>query len=630
MYERRQAEKLRAMDPETLAEARKLGALGHARNGRFDEYCRFMFGWTPQEHQRAWFEALANPDSWDCLCIVVPPGHGKTDMLGKAWPSWMIGRDPLIQIGYVHGTVPQARKTGDSIRRLIDFRPGVGFEDEKKWTQDAWNVKGPVRKTSITPTYSCFGVGMDSIQGTRLHVIVCDDVSTPENTSTSGQRRKVKEYFDGLVFSRLTPRDHLDKEDPWHKPKMINIMTRWHAEDVYWVLRGHWGPRMRVIHQPALGWRELESAMNCEWKLRKLGESKMTPQALAVINGDRRDDLAPNRMPEGAKTSEKANVLGYCNMVLPAKGGNTVLQNGITISPKIDEKMTGHNEEELASHKEERYPVDLDKIGRLTDAQLRDISGQRIRMDLPRLEALWPERFPREYLLGLSRRTPEKFTCLYQGFTVRADGGLFRKSDVKRYDLELFKSGRMAYDYLVQFWDTAHGTKARNDWSACATLARMAGMYLLVDVYRAKLEFPDLVKAVTSLRTAWGAGIVVFEKKAAGIPAYQTMMREDPGLPFDEWDPRGKDKVARAQAVAPLLTSGALMLPREAPWMDDFEDEFFGFPKEAHDDQVDAVVGGVLYCIARDLEARRLSGGYDAVDVDYEVVDFEDTALRGL
>jgi predicted phage terminase large subunit-like protein len=43
------------------------------------------------------------------------------------------------------------------------------------------------------------------------------------------------------------------------------------------------------------------------------------------------------------------------------------------------------------------------------------------------------------------------------------------------------------------------------------------------------------------------------------------------------------------QAQTPKLESGSLILPRSAPWLDDFLIEYLAFPKGRHDDQIDAL-----------------------------------------
>jgi predicted phage terminase large subunit-like protein len=56
-------------------------------------------------------------------------------------------------------------------------------------------------------------------------------------------------------------------------------------------------------------------------------------------------------------------------------------------------------------------------------------------------------------------------------------------------------------------------------------------------------------------------------------------------------DPGARDKVARAQGVAPTFEGGNVWLPHpeQFPWVNEFLDELCMFPRSTYDDQVDAM-----------------------------------------
>ena len=81
------------------------------------------------------------------------------------------------------------------------------------------------------------------------------------------------------------------------------------------------------------------------------------------------------------------------------------------------------------------------------------------------------------------------------------------------------------------------------------------------------------------------------EEKANGAAIIEALNSEIGGIvPID---PEG-GKEARASAVAPQVESGNVFLPDDAPWLDEWIDEFATFPKGAHDDQVDALSQALL------------------------------------
>jgi predicted phage terminase large subunit-like protein len=58
-----------------------------------------------------------------------------------------------------------------------------------------------------------------------------------------------------------------------------------------------------------------------------------------------------------------------------------------------------------------------------------------------------------------------------------------------------------------------------------------------------------------------------------------------------------RDKVTRANAVAPYCEGGHVRLRAGAPWIGEFLDELCAFPHGAHDDMTDAFVHGMTRLI---------------------------------
>ena len=52
--------------------------------------------------------------------------------------------------------------------------------------------------------------------------------------------------------------------------------------------------------------------------------------------------------------------------------------------------------------------------------------------------------------------------------------------------------------------------------------------------------------------------------------------------------PKG-DKVMRMHAHTATMEARKVLLPKDAPWLDDFRCEVLAFPNGKHDDQVDAL-----------------------------------------
>ena len=113
---------------------------------------------------------------------------------------------------------------------------------------------------------------------------------------------------------------------------------------------------------------------------------------------------------------------------------------------------------------------------------------------------------------------------------------------------------------------------------------------LLLDVDRARREGPDLVPSMKRAVEKWTLGTVWVEKAGFQLAIVQEARAK--GVPVRELT-ADRDKVARALPATAALDGGRVLLPREAPWLRDFESELLAFPNGPHDDQVDAFAYGV-------------------------------------
>lgn len=113
----------------------------------------------------------------------------------------------------------------------------------------------------------------------------------------------------------------------------------------------------------------------------------------------------------------------------------------------------------------------------------------------------------------------------------------------------------------------------------------------LLDVYRAKLEFYDLQRAVYQQRKQWKTDLVIVENVGAGKSLVQNIRRDNPRRHYwlQALSPAGS-KQDRASQQTPKFERGEIRLPVEADWLREFEEEFLSFPHGRHDDQVDSVV----------------------------------------
>jgi predicted phage terminase large subunit-like protein len=164
-------------------------------------------------------------------------------------------------------------------------------------------------------------------------------------------------------------------------------------------------------------------------------------------------------------------------------------------------------------------------------------------------------------------------------------------------------------DLVIQVWDTAFQEKRTADYSVCSTWARHPTGYAVLDVFRDRLEFPDLKRKAQDLHKKWAPALVLVEDKASGQSLIQELQR-DTRIPVVAVKV-DRDKVSRAVAVTPHVEAGKVSLPESAEWVDEFVEEHAAFPAGAHDDQVDTTSMALEY-LAIDDSSLFAWGGDDA------------------
>lgn len=165
-------------------------------------------------------------------------------------------------------------------------------------------------------------------------------------------------------------------------------------------------------------------------------------------------------------------------------------------------------------------------------------------------------------------------------------GATFRCEWIKRYEQPPKLSQTEA---IIQSWDTAYEGDEHNSYSVCTTWAKCSDGYFLLDVWRDRPGFPDLLKAVYELKAKWKSKMVLVEKKASGISLIETI--NEPGkMSWLVHISPEKGKVERAQQQSVKMQQGRVWLPRQADWLPAYEAELFQFPHCKFDDQVDSTI----------------------------------------
>ena len=199
-------------------------------------------------------------------------------------------------------------------------------------------------------------------------------------------------------------------------------------------------------------------------------------------------------------------------------------------------------------------------------------------------EALHPDREPLETLDRIRRTIGEyNFAGQYQQSPAPLGGGLVKAEWFKRYGE---KDRPERFDRIVQSWDTANKATELSDFSVCTTWGVKGKDLFLLGLFRRRLEYPALKRAVREQQSLFGANEVLIEDKASGTQLIQELIT-DGCYGVTRYQPTC-DKIMRLHAQTAMIENGFVYIPETAPWLAEYLHELTVFPNGKHDDQVDS------------------------------------------
>jgi predicted phage terminase large subunit-like protein len=219
-------------------------------------------------------------------------------------------------------------------------------------------------------------------------------------------------------------------------------------------------------------------------------------------------------------------------------------------------------------------------------------------------ELFFPARFPLKVLESEKRRLGSAgYAGQHQQRPTPAAGLIFLKGFVRTFVLaetqrkmaERDNKGQPVWKYkrIILSGDTAFKEKEENDFSVVLAVGERAEGYDLLDRWKDKAGYPELKLRVKALNAQWRPQAFLIEDKASGQSLLQELRLESsiPIVPIKV----DTDKVSRAHAVVPTWEAGNVFVDPSLPWVADFLDNMYGFPKMAHDDDVDAFTQALNY-----------------------------------
>lgn len=346
--------------------------------------------------------------------------------------------------------------------------------------------------------------------------------------------------------------------------------------------------------------RDCRAIMQSEWYRRTFPRTIITPSRTAVH--DFETSVGGGRLATsvgGTLTGRGGDIIILDDVLKPDEASSAAVRESVndwfasTLASRLNDKKTGA----IIAVMQRLHQYDL--AGMLLESGGWDeLSLPAIATEdclIPLMRGQFHQRHEGEPLHGAREPVPvleqihasigsAAFAAQYQQQPLPAKGNIVKAEWLKQYN-EPPDRGK-----IVQSWDTASKTEERNDWSVCVTAHVDGRTAYILDVWREKVEFSDLWKAVQRLAREWHPKTLLIEDTGNGTALIQRLRNDRPqGVPTPLPRKPKLDKASRLDAASSMMEAGDLLLPGEAPWLANFKAELLGFPSTRHDDQVDAI-----------------------------------------
>lgn len=209
-------------------------------------------------------------------------------------------------------------------------------------------------------------------------------------------------------------------------------------------------------------------------------------------------------------------------------------------------------------------------------------------------QVLWPEKHSKESLKQKQQEyagmgMPDVYSQEYLNVPLDESVAYFKRNDFEHITED---DAKLPLTYYVTA-DLAISEADRADYSVFI----IAGMdefrrIHVKNVIRERLDGREIVDTLLNIQRVYDPEIVGIEEmqvsKAIGPFLNEEMVRENTYLSLIKLKHGGKDKIARARSIQARMRAKSVKFDKGADWYQAFEEELTRFPRDTHDDQVDA------------------------------------------
>lgn len=207
---------------------------------------------------------------------------------------------------------------------------------------------------------------------------------------------------------------------------------------------------------------------------------------------------------------------------------------------------------------------------------------------------LWPHRWPEAKLKAeredyIRQGLGDVYSQEYLNIPIDESTSYFRKSDFLPVNEE---DRKMGLNYYITV-DLAISEKQTADWSVFFIAGVDENRRIQVrNVMRERLDGKEIVDMLLSLNDVYKPVAIGIEEgqisKAIGPFLYEAMAQRNQFPSIYPLKHMGKDKLARSRSIQARMRAKSVKFDKEGDWYQKFEDECIRFPRDKHDDQVDA------------------------------------------
>jgi len=173
-------------------------------------------------HHRVLAAALEQVDKGKIkrLIVTMPPRHGKSELVSRRFPSWVMGRDPYKSIIFATYNEEFSEDFGRDVREIMRQNVYTQIFPKFEFRQGAVSAGRIQTKQGGLAVFVGRG---GSITGRGADVLLIDDlIKDAEEADSPAARDKAWEWFTAVAMTRLMT----------DESAVVIVMTRWHEDDI--------------------------------------------------------------------------------------------------------------------------------------------------------------------------------------------------------------------------------------------------------------------------------------------------------------------------------------------------------------------------------------------------------------